>query len=107
MAFKKISDNSNKYIENCFNIAINLIKSGYTNKLINGPISKKTFLKSKYPGMTEYFASKVGKKNQEVKLIFNKKLSVNQIKNHFPLKKIFNKITFKNFVSKFFDAYAG
>ena len=47
-AFKKISNDSSKYIENCFNIAVNLIKSGYTNKLINGPISKKNFLKKNF-----------------------------------------------------------
>ena len=31
-----------------------------TNKLINGPISKKNFLKKEYSGITEYIANKVG-----------------------------------------------
>ena len=44
-AFQKISNNSEKYVENCFKIAVNLIKSGYSNRLINGPVSKKHFLK--------------------------------------------------------------
>ena len=47
-AFQKISNNSKKYVENCFKIAVNLIKSGYSNKLINGPISKKHFLKKNF-----------------------------------------------------------
>ena len=36
---------SNLYIKNCFNVAFKILKSGYTNKLINGPINKKKFLK--------------------------------------------------------------
>ena len=44
-AFGKISNKSNKYIEKSFKIAFNILKSGVTNKLINGPISKKNFLK--------------------------------------------------------------
>ena len=42
-AFEKISDKSNKYIRKCFEIAIILIKINFSNRLINGPISKKTF----------------------------------------------------------------
>ena len=33
----------NKYINDCFNIAFKIIKSGYTDKFINGPINKKPF----------------------------------------------------------------
>ena len=40
-AFEKISDKSNKYIRKCFEIAIILIKINFSNRLINGPISKK------------------------------------------------------------------
>ena len=49
--FDKISSKSNKYIENCFNKSLKIIKKN-KNKciLINGPISKKTFLKKKYLG---------------------------------------------------------
>ena len=50
---------------------------------------KKIFLKNKYPGMTEYFASKTGNKNKEVMLIYNKNLSVSPITTHLPLKKFF------------------
>ena len=40
-AFEKISDKSNNYIRKCFEIAIILIKTNFSNRLINGPISKK------------------------------------------------------------------
>ena len=40
----------NKYINECFNIAFKIIKSGYTYKFINGPINKKTFLNKKFLG---------------------------------------------------------
>ena len=41
--FDKISKKSNKFIENCFKIAFELIKKKKSYKLINGPISKKIF----------------------------------------------------------------
>ena len=46
--FTKISSKSNDYISNCFDTAIKLIKNNVSDKLINGPISKKTFLRKKY-----------------------------------------------------------
>ena len=46
--FKKISTTSNRYIQNCFEVAFDLIKNRYSNKFINGPISKKTFLNKKF-----------------------------------------------------------
>ena len=54
--FKKISKNSNKYIKK-FNLAFKIIKSGISDRLINGPISKK-FLNKKYLGITEYISHK-------------------------------------------------
>ena len=97
-AFDDITQRSNSYIKKCCDVAFQVLKKTTSKVLINGPISKKNFLKKKYPGMTEYFASKVGKQNKEVMLIFNKKLSVSPITTHFPLKKIFNKITVKKIV---------
>ncbi len=97
--FDKISNKSNNYINECCNIAIDLIKKTRAKVLINGPISKKYFLKKKYPGMTEFFASKIGYNNKEVMLIFNKELSVSPVTTHLPLKRIFNKIT-KNKIIK-------
>ena len=43
--FENISIKSNQYLEKSFSIATELIKSNLTNKLLNGPISKKHFLK--------------------------------------------------------------
>ena len=44
--FQKISSKSNKYIKNSFNVGLKIMKSGLSNKFINGPISKKNFLKN-------------------------------------------------------------
>jgi 4-hydroxythreonine-4-phosphate dehydrogenase len=43
--FSKITPKSNQYIDTCFDIAIKLLKNNVSSKFINGPISKKTFLK--------------------------------------------------------------
>ena len=96
--FENITSRSNSYIEECCKIALKLIKKTSSKVLINGPISKKFFLKNKHPGMTEYFASKIGKDSKEVMLIFNKKLSISPITTHYPLKKIFDKITTKKII---------
>ncbi len=86
----------NLYINKCFNLAFKLIKKGYTNKFINGPINKKTFLNKKFLGITEYIASKFKAKNVGM-LIYNKKLSVSPITTHLPLKFVSKKIT-KNLI---------
>ncbi len=90
-AFQKISNKSNIYIQNCFNLALNLIKKGISNKLINGPISKKNFLGKKYLGITEYLAEKINKKKFAM-LIFNKKLSVSPITTHLPINNVSKKL---------------
>ena len=46
--FNRITEKSNQYITTCFDIAIKLLKNNVSNKFINGPISKKTFLKKKF-----------------------------------------------------------
>jgi 4-hydroxythreonine-4-phosphate dehydrogenase len=48
--FEKISNKSNQYIGNCFDIALEILNKKISNKLINGPISKKYFLKKKFIG---------------------------------------------------------
>ena len=50
--FGKITHKSNRYIASSFDIAIKLLKNNISNKLINGPISKKTFLKKRFNGIT-------------------------------------------------------
>ena len=93
--FDKISSKSNYYISQCFDLGLKLMKENKGCALINGPISKKYFLREKFPGITEYIASKTGCKEKEVMLIYNKNLSVSPITTHLPLKNIFKKITIK------------
>ena len=70
-AFNKITSKSNKYISSCFNIAINLLKKNVSDKLINGPISKKNFLNNKFNGITEYLANKTKTKKFAMIIITN------------------------------------
>jgi len=84
----------NEYIENSFEIAFNLIKKGITNKLINGPINKKSFLKKKFLGITEFISQKF-KKKKIAMLIYNKDLSVCPITTHLPLKLVAKTISQK------------
>ncbi len=90
--FSKISTDSIGYISNCFKLALNLIKKDKKIVLINGPISKKKFLKKKYPGITEYISKKTKSKNQ-VMIIYNDRLSVSPITTHLPLKYVTRNIT--------------
>ena len=98
-SFEKISNKSNKYLNKCFLIAIKLIKQGFTDKFINGPISKKTFLKKKKLGITEYLSDKFFVKNNAM-LIYNKKLAVCPITTHVPLKYVSKKISKQLIVDK-------
>ncbi len=91
-AFEKISSKSNKFIKNSFELAFKTIKNNNISKFINGPISKKSFLKSKFLGITEFISEKFLTKNTCM-LIFNKKLSVCPITTHLPLKLVTKKIT--------------
>ncbi len=90
-AFEKISDKSNIYIKKSFDIAVKILKSKITDKFINGPISKKFFLKKKYLGITEYLAQKTNTKSFAM-LIFNPSLSVCPLTTHLPLKKVSKEI---------------
>ena len=93
--FDKISSSSNYYIAQCFNVGLKLMKESKGCALINGPISKKHFLKKRFPGITEYLASKTGHAGNEVMLIYNNNLSVSPITTHLTLKSIFKKIKIK------------
>ena len=59
--FEKISSKSNNYIKECFEVALKIIQKNKFSKFINGPISKKYFLKGKTLGITEYLAKKTKK----------------------------------------------
>ena len=96
---KKITNNSNLFIERSFDVALKLIKLGFTKKMINGPISKKNFLNKKYLGITEYLAKRSNSKKVAM-LIYNKELSVCPITTHLPLKKVAKKITKKEIYGK-------
>ena len=93
-AFSKISDKSMPYIKNSFKVAFEIINSGFSDRLINGPISKKHFLKKKYQGITEYISKKY-KIEIPSMLIYNEKLSVCPITTHLPLKNVNKKISKK------------
>ena len=88
-----------KYINECFKIAFEIIKKGYTKKLINGPINKKIFLGNKFPGITEFISSKFNQKKFGM-LIYNKRLSVSPLTTHLPLKKVAKKINKKLIIDR-------
>jgi len=90
--FEKITSKSNKYINETFEIALNIIRLNNLSKFINGPVSKKSFLKGRSLGITEYLAKKT-KKNKVAMLIFNKNLSVSPLTTHLALKDVHKKIT--------------
>ena len=98
--FNKITNKSSKYIQECFDIAINIMKKKLGFALINGPISKKHFFHGRYNGITEYLAYKTFKKNSEVMLIYNKLLSVCPITTHIPLKDVSKKISSNQILKK-------
>jgi 4-hydroxythreonine-4-phosphate dehydrogenase len=97
--FSKITRKSNHYIANCFDIAINLLKNNVSNKFINGPISKKTFLKKKFNGITEYLAHRTNTKNFAM-LIYNKNLSVCPLTTHLPIKYVNKEINKLEIINK-------
>lgn len=91
--FSNISSKSNIYIKEAFDTSLKILKNKHKECiLINGPISKKTFLNKKYLGMTEYLAKKT-KVNNEIMLIYNEQLSVSPLTTHIPIKHVSNKIS--------------
>ena len=93
--FDKISNKSNSYINQSFDIALKILKENKCAGLINGPVSKKNFLQGKYLGITEFLASKKNIKDNFAMLIYNKKISVSPITTHLPLK-VVHKFISKN-----------
>tara|TARA_Y100000816_G_scaffold245983_1_gene194115 strand:- start:660 stop:1622 length:963 start_codon:yes stop_codon:yes gene_type:complete len=86
-AFEKISKKSNIFLEKSFQKAFEILKKKRVYKFINGPISKKNFLKNRYLGITEYISEKFRSKHSCM-LIYNKSLSVCPITTHLPLKRV-------------------
>tara|TARA_B100000780_G_scaffold160649_1_gene112275 strand:- start:1130 stop:2092 length:963 start_codon:yes stop_codon:yes gene_type:complete len=98
--FDKISDKSKNYITECFKIALKILKKKNASGLINGPISKKHFLKGKFQGVTEYLANETKIKNDIAMLIFKKELSVCPVTTHLPLKLVSRHLSKKKIISK-------
>jgi len=96
---KTITIKSRKYITECFDMALQLLKDGVSKKFINGAISKKHFLSKKFNGITEYLANKTNTKKYCM-LIFNKKLSVCPITTHLPIKLVNKKLNKKLIIEK-------
>ena len=96
---KRITTESNEFIEVSFNKALELVKNIKCAGIINGPISKRTFLRGRYNGITEYLGKKIGVKDT-VMLIYNQKLSVSPLTTHIPISKVSNKIKKKTIISK-------
>ena len=99
-SFEKISNKSNKYIFKCFNVALKFVKDKKILGFINCPISKESLFKNKHQGVTEFLSNKIGKKDHEVMLIYNKKLSVSPITTHIPLSQVTKKINQNKIVKK-------
>ncbi len=97
-AFSKITNNSSDYIKKCFDLSFKILKEKKTQFLINGPVSKKHFLKKKFPGITEYVASKTNSR-EPVMLIYNKELSVSPLTTHIPIKRVFKNVKKKRIIN--------
>ena len=109
--FDKISSKSNSYINQSFEIALKILKEKKCAGLINGPVSKKYFLKGKYLGITEFLANRTNSKDNFAMLIYNKKISVSPITTHLPLKVVHKLISKKKIINnvkiivKFYKKY--
>ena len=97
--FEKISEKSNNYIKKSFEIALEILDTKITNKFINGPISKKYFLRKNFTGITEYLTKKTSSNNVSM-IIYNKHLSVSPLTTHLPIKYITKKITKSIIINK-------
>tara|TARA_B110001452_G_scaffold3760_1_gene3414 strand:- start:1489 stop:2451 length:963 start_codon:yes stop_codon:yes gene_type:complete len=93
--FDRITAKSNSYINKSFEIALKILQKEKCAGLINGPISKKYFLKGKYLGITEYLLKKTKVENVAM-LIFSDDLSVSPITTHLALKNVHKYISKKN-----------
>ena len=91
--FDRISNVSNKYINNCFKIALKLLNEKSAFALINGPVSKTHFLEKKYLGITEYLSNKTKIKKKPTMLIYNSSFSVCPITTHLPINLVTKNLT--------------
>ena len=97
--FDKITNKSNKYINECFLLANNLLRNKKAYALINGPVSKKNFLKKRHLGITEYLA-KMNNVNNFAMLIYNKNFSVSPLTTHIAIKRVSSQISKKKIIDQ-------
>jgi 4-hydroxy-L-threonine phosphate dehydrogenase PdxA len=92
---KKFDTNlTNEYLTSSFELALKLIKNKFIDKLINGPINKKSFLNKKFLGITEFISAKYKTKKVGM-LIYNENLSVCPLTTHLPIKLVAKNVTKK------------
>lgn len=92
--------NASKYVLSSFNMAHRIALSSKIAGIINCPVNKELLSKKNY-GITELLASKCKiKRNTEVMLIKNKKLSVSPITTHVDIKDVSKSINKKLIISK-------
>ena len=96
---KTITTESNNFIDLSFKKALEIINKIKCSGLINGPISKKTFLKGKFKGITEFLAKKTNS-DDPVMLIYNRKLSGCPLTTHLPISKVSRKVKKKLIIDK-------
>ena len=96
---RKITSTSNRYIEKSFAKAFEIIKKRGCCGLINGPISKKSFLRGRYNGITEYLAKKTNSRHP-VMLIYNKQLAVSPLTTHIPISRVSKNVKKKDIIIK-------
>ncbi len=90
----KLNESPKKYLNKCFKAAFKILKSGFTNKFLNGPITKTNFLNKKFLGITEFISHEFNVKKKAM-LIYNKKLSVCPITTHLPISMVAKNINKK------------
>lgn len=100
--FEKISKKSNIYIKKCFDSALHYAKKNKISGIINGPVSKKYFLKNKHLGITEYLSKKYNLKQNYSMLIYGKEISVSTITTHLPISLVSKSINKESIIIKTF-----
>ncbi len=98
--FERITSKSSSYISNCFKKALDIISENEVSGLINGPVSKKSFLKKRYLGITEFLAKKLKIKDNYAMLLYGKSLSVSPLTTHLPIFKVSKNIKKKSLILK-------
>ncbi len=96
---RKITNKSNEHISKSFRKAIHILRKKNCAGLINGPVSKKTFLSGNFNGITEFLAKQTNSKDP-VMLIYNKALSVSPLTTHVPISKVSKNVKKKNIIIK-------